>query len=305
MGQNSSDIKSNKQSKEDILPNITIYMSSWSRKLFYSFPPSIRFMLRWLFFLPHDLISKVTSSHDLVKPPRRLIYTGGGDFLQTGEDFVEDFLKQEILFKNSSVLDVGSGIGRMAIPLTPHLTDGTYEGFDIMKVGVAWCRKNITGRYPNFNFTLADLSNDLYRNQGNDADMFRFPYSDEQFDLVIVISVFTHLIASELMNYTSEIHRVLKPGGKCYSTFFILNDTSRQAMVKGKNDFNFQIRKENYRLIDEQVRSANVAYEESFLRTRLFQPGQFLFKSIMHGNWSTGQSGRAIDFQDRVVVEKL
>lgn len=280
-------------------------MASFARKLFYLFPPPVRFMLRWIFFLPHDLITKWTSSGDQLAPPRRLIYTGGGDFLQTGEDFVNDFLKLGILSKNSSVLDVGSGIGRMAIPLTKRLTEGRYEGFDIMKVGVEWCRKHISGSYPNFNFTLADLSNDLYRNEGADAVSFRFPYSDEQFDLVIVISVFTHMIAPEVLNYTSEIYRVLKKGGKCYATFFILNDTSKEEMTKGINDFNFRILKENYTLIDEQVRSANVAYEESFLKEKVFSPGRFKVTSISYGTWSTKQAGKAIHFQDRVVVEKV
>ena len=49
----------------------------------------------------------------------------------------------------NSVLDVGCGIGRMAIPLARYLnTDGKYEGFDIIPENIAWCQRAITPRYP-------------------------------------------------------------------------------------------------------------------------------------------------------------
>ena len=31
------------------------------------------------------------------------------------------------------VLDIGCGVGRVALPLTRYLTSGTYDGFDIVK----------------------------------------------------------------------------------------------------------------------------------------------------------------------------
>ena len=38
------------------------------------------------------------------------------------------------------VLDIGSGIGRVAIPLTEYLNEkGSYEGFDVVELGVNWC----------------------------------------------------------------------------------------------------------------------------------------------------------------------
>jgi tRNA A58 N-methylase Trm61 len=43
-----------------------------------------------------------------------------------------------------AVLDVGSGIGRMARPLTRFLNGaGAYYGFDIVKPGIQWCKKSM------------------------------------------------------------------------------------------------------------------------------------------------------------------
>lgn len=280
-------------------------MSSLARKLYYFLPPGVRLAARWLFFLPYDLLQSLKNKDGQILPPRRLIYTGGGDFLQAGKDFIEDLRQRDLIHAHSQVLDVGSGIGRMAIPLTEVVTNGSYKGFDIMPVGIHWCRKNITSRFPHFKFTLADLSNDLYRNQGKEAETFRFPYNDAQFDLIIVISVFTHLVADEVTNYTNEIHRVLKKGGACYATFFILNETSKKAMDKEGHDFNFKIIKKDYRQLDKDVRSANVAFEENFLKNNIFPSDKYTVEDISYGTWSTGGKGVPISFQDRVVVRKI
>ena len=51
----------------------------------------------------------------------------------------------------------------MAIPLTNFLDpQGSYEGFDIVPLGIHWCRDNITQCYPNFQFRLLDVRNSSY-----------------------------------------------------------------------------------------------------------------------------------------------
>ena len=39
---------------------------------------------------------------------------------------------------------------------------------------------------------------------------FRFPFSDDRFDLAVACSIFTHMLPDEIENYVAEVFRVLK-----------------------------------------------------------------------------------------------
>jgi len=279
-------------------------MGSFSRKFYYSLPPAWRLFARWVVFMPQDVIASLFSSDESLAPPRRLIFTGAGDFIRMGQLFLQDFISKKLVKKDSSVLDIGSGIGRIAIPLTSFLENGKYEGFDIMKPGIQWCQKNITTRFPQFKFTQVSLSNDLYRNTGDSAQQFEFPYPNENFDLAIATSVFTHMLPEEVIRYVDEIHRVLKKDGQAYLTFFVLNKNSSAQMKLGNNEFNFRFDHDHYRLLNEKVKSANVAYEETFLFEKIIPTSKFKIESIEYGTWSTMSKGNPIAFQDRIVIRK-
>jgi len=68
---------------------------------------------------------------------------------------------------NSSVLDIGCGIGRIAIPLTDFLTnEGMYCGFDITEGSIDWCTRHISNVHPHFQFERADIFNTSYNTSG-------------------------------------------------------------------------------------------------------------------------------------------
>lgn len=139
-------------------------------------------------------------------------------------------------------LHAGCGIGRMAVPLTGYLSaEGSYEGFDIVPEGVRWCQENITPKYPNFRFQIADVHNDRYHPEGSQkASEYRFPYADGSFDFVFLTSVFTHMLPQDMENYLSEISRILRSGGRCLITFFLLNAESLKLIEMGASDLDFQ-----------------------------------------------------------------
>ncbi|HZV44469.1 MAG TPA: class I SAM-dependent methyltransferase [Saprospiraceae bacterium] len=280
-------------------------MSSLTRKIYYSLPPGWRLLARWIVYMPQDLMASLFSGKHPMAPPRRLIFTGAGHFIRMGKLFLQDFISKKLVKPDSSVLDIGSGIGRIAIPLTSFLEKGLYEGFDIMKPGIRWCQKKISTRFPHFKFTQVSLANDLYRNSGDAAAQFVFPAANDQFDLAIATSVFTHMLPEEVTQYVEEIYRVLKKGGNAYLTFFILNENSLRQMNQGANEFNFQYDHGSYRLLDEKVKSANVAYDEKYLFGQVISPAKFKTTSIEYGTWSTLSKGNPIGFQDRVVITKL
>lgn len=269
------------------------------RKIFYSLPASTRFILRQLYYLPIDLFIKIFNPNTL-EPPKGQIYTGGGDFKETGKKFKDFFIEYADLNPESNILDIGSGIGRMAIPLAQYLNHSSkYEGFDVVEKGVKWCERNITTSYPNFTFQYIDLHNDLYKKGGSTAAEFNFPYSANTFDVAISISVFTHMIESEMIHYIKEVYKVLKPGGKCFATFFVYDEQTEPS----RNDFQFNYSEGNYALMDKRVKSANVAYELYFLLNSIEKIG-FDICFLNRGNWQKYMSEESLDFQDIIVFQK-
>lgn len=261
-------------------------------------------MARRLYFLPSDIIDSITGKRPAGVPPRGLIFTGPGDFVKTGEKYLKYFIEFGGLQPHHSVLDIGCGIGRMALPLAKYLNkDGSYEGFDIVKKGVEWCEEHISPMHPNFNFRLTGLYNQLYNTSDlPDASNFKFPYPNEQFDFAFLTSVFTHMMPLEVENYIREISRVLKPGGTCFFTAFIVNCESEDLMITNPSVVNFPINKGFYRMQSKKVNTANVSYDEEWLLGQLDNSG-LKMEHIKYGQWC----GRKlyVDFQDIVVCRKI
>ncbi len=271
------------------------------RKIYYSLPSSWRFWVRRLVFLPEDLLSKKSD----LKPPKGLIYTGRGDFIGQGNQYVELFKKHGGLKPNSRVLDIGSGIGRVSIPLTNYLTEeAIYEGFDVIELGVNWCETNISAKFPNFHFTYVPLLNDLYRDNGADASSYTFNYKPGYFDFACSISVFTHMLPREVANYFDELEKVMKPGGIIFATFFIINEENSKYMSQNSG-FNFSHKMDGYYLMDAKVKGANVAFEEDYLLNEVINTKRFKINTTSYGHWCGRDKSKSFDFQDVLIIEKL
>lgn len=276
------------------------------RKIYYQLPISWRFLARRLAYSPVDFLNTLSGARSKYEPPKGLIYTGRGigSFLEQGKQHLK-LLHQHIPFeKNSTLLDIGSGIGRTAIPLTEYLdAKGRYEGFDPVKIGIDWCQTKITPDFPNFNFTYTPLKNDLYTDHDVDAQSFTFPYEDNTFDRAFLFSIFTHFSVAEIGHYLSEIHRVLKPGGQCLATFFIY-DQSVEEEISTQSEFNFPVDADGYRLMDEEVQSANIALDVSLLQN-LIEAARLKQVKYVKGFWKPPyQKTEENDFQDILVLEK-
>ena len=235
---------------------------------------------------------------DPLTPPRRLMFVGDGDFRAAGEEFKRHFVELGGLRPEHDVLDVGCGVGRMAVPLTAFLT-GRYEGLDIVPKGVRWCAETITPRFPNFRFRVADVRSDRYHRAGSTAaSEYRFPYDDDSFDFVFLTSVFTHLLPADARNYVRECARVLRPGGTCFATFFLLNEHSERGLAEGRAQLGFGVAGDGCRLNNERVPEAAVAYAEERVAGWFSELG--LEPAVHHGSWS-GLAG-GVSFQDVVVA---
>lgn len=226
-------------------------------------------------------------------PPPEQIFVGGGDFLAVGHHYLEQF-KKAGLQPHHRVLDIGCGIGRMAVPMTQYLdATGSYEGFDIREDGIQWCREKITPRYPSFRFKHTPLRNSEYLpNTVEDAAKFIFPYASRSFDFAIATSLFTHLQEAVLCRYLDEINRVLKPGARIAATFFLFSQDSRPHSVREERGLDFPNHFRNYRLQIRDNPDAAISYQESWITAQFERRGLSI-------RWPV-----SYDFQDIVVAEK-
>lgn len=250
-----------------------------------------------------DLGDSLAGRRPPLTPPRRLwsLVTGrSSDFHASGADQRKMLIAQG-LRPEHRILDVGSGIGRLAVALTGYLgPDGGYEGFDIMPVGVRWCRK-ITAAYPNFRFQLADVHSDRYHPKGRTkADAYVFPYPDASFDFVFLGSVFSHMFPADLANYLAEISRVLKPGGVSVISCYLLNDAKRAALAQDvPHAFTFAHPGPGYFAEVAELPEAAIAYEEAWMLDLYARCGLEVRENLQ-GGWAASP----VQSQDIIVAVK-
>lgn len=269
-----------------------------------SFPASWRPKIKGWYFdtlLALDSLRGVT--YEMV-PPVRMNFVGTHrDFVEVGQEFLGHFQKVGRLQPHESVLDIGCGIGRMAIPLTSYLTRGSYTGFDIIPFGIKWCQERIASRFPRFDFRHADVNNTAYNPGGKvAAENYRFPYLDQSFDFAFATSVFTHLLQPSMENYLRELERVLKPGGRALLTFFILNKNSRLAVESKQANYLFTHRVGTLWTDNPASPEWAIAAEEEWLENFLREVGLELERPIHYGRWCG--TPNALSFQDVLIVRK-
>jgi SAM-dependent methyltransferase len=189
------------------------------------------------------------------------------------------------------VLDVGSGIGNLALGLNDFLT-ATYDGLEIHPEAVAWCQGAITPRYPAFRFHRADVASRAYNPAGTtSAASYRFPFENGAFDFVMLGSVFTHMLPDEVAHYLGEIARVLGPGGIAVVSWFLLDDESRPGVDGGRSFMSFGVRHSSgvCRLHDAAVPEAAVAFEEAFALNAIAAAG-LRVRDRRRGAWANGRA---------------
>ncbi|HSI61793.1 MAG TPA: class I SAM-dependent methyltransferase [Candidatus Saccharimonadia bacterium] len=227
-------------------------------------------------------------------PPPEMDFVGGTQFEAIGKLFLKQFIKPGGLKPHHRVLEVGCGIGRMAVPLTQYLDEeGSYDGFDIREDGIQWCQERITPRYPRFRFKLAKLHNSHYLpEEKTDASNFHFPYPSRSFDFVILTSVFTHLQPDVVCNYLDEINRVLRPDGRMFATFFLFADGAPPPKERVAQNLHFAHDHEYFRLWQAENPGAAIAYDESWVVAQCERRGLQIRWPVKRG------------FQDIVVAQK-
>lgn len=268
-------------------------------------PTTLLPLVKNLYYLKSDLKQKF-SKEELIPPIRALAEAtiGPGDYIIIGDHFKNLFIKLCHLSPDYKVLDVGCGIGRMAVPLTEYLSkNGEYWGMDIVANSVRWCQNNISKKYPNFHFHIANIYNKYYNPHGSFTDFnYKFIYRDNYFDFVFLTSVFTHMMPKGVNNYLSEIYRVLKPGAVTFITYFLLDNVSRPLLNTDKCQIKFKDGVEECKVVDINNPEISVAYDIDFIK-HLYKINKFIIiEPINFGRWCGRES--YFDFQDIIIAQK-
>jgi len=226
------------------------------------------------------------------------------DFVNIDNEYLSYMKIQCLLGPDERVLDIGCGIGQKMFPLLTYLNaKGTYEGFDLDPKRIAWLTKNVTAYNPNFRLQICDIYNRHYNPDGlYKPSEYRFPYDDNSFDFVLSASVFTHMLTDDVAHYLTEIRRVMRPGGRCLLSFFVLTEDSRSRIRDGKSSLDFIYPLDRCCTTDTRLPEAAIAFEENLL-SELFQScGLSIRKPILYGNWCGRE--RFLSYQDLIIADK-
>jgi SAM-dependent methyltransferase len=93
-------------------------------------------------------------------------------------------------------------------------------------------RANISARFPQFEFHHFDIYSEVHNSLGtNAASDFSLPAKNRSVDRIIAQSVFTHIFANDVSYYLGEFSRILRPDGIAFTTFFVLDEDTRELLA--------------------------------------------------------------------------
>lgn len=213
------------------------------------------------------------------------------------------------------IVDFGCGHGKLA-PVSVFFThpDGEYLGIDIDGSYIDFCRRKYS-HLPGVKFHLSGDFNALYstpelnsagKNERYGAD---WPLAPESVDILIAISVFTHLQEADALGYIEKIHSVLKPGALAIITCHIVAEPRRQPgfifnyhpKLTNLTDFATPLRDDcNWFTCCPELPESGIAMNMAGLNS--LTQGRFNIELLTNGTTTGGNDPLA---QNVVVMKKL
>jgi SAM-dependent methyltransferase len=219
------------------------------------------------------------------------------EFVSIGESTVR-WLINLGMARTHRVLEIGCGIGRMAMPLTRHIRaggPGHYWGVDITPEKIAYCKRTVTHVAPHFRFVHADVFNKYYNPRGSlRAAEYRFPFKRASFDFIFLTSVFTHMLPEDMEHYLAEIARLLVPGGKCVASFWITTEPLGEPYHR-YSDVSW--------IFDPAEPEYGVYYMEPYVRACYARNGLDI-DTLRYGTWMGRGDRHASSPQDVIIATK-
>lgn len=127
-------------------------------------------------------------------------------------------------FSGTSVLDMGCGTKLVQTFLERELPVKRYVGIDVYRDMIEFLQEAVTDA--RFEFAHTNLHNEMYNPEGVPLEQVRsLPIPDEQFDVITLFSVFTHLAPHDYSAMLKLLRPYIKPGGKLIYSLFINEKT--------------------------------------------------------------------------------
>ncbi|MFC2952255.1 class I SAM-dependent methyltransferase [Marinicaulis aureus] len=160
------------------------------------------------------------------------------------------------------LIDVGCGSGRLAYALRNE-ERVSYTGFDILPDLIGHAEK--VCERPDWRFDA------IYS--------LALPIEDDAGDMIVFMSVFTHLKPDEIKTYLSEAVRVLKPGGRIVASYFDADDPQHAklfppapvqylARILGRDVLRVRLKRKD---LETWMRDAGVVVEQALTQGPLTQ----------------------------------
>jgi len=256
-----------------------------------------------------EYLERIVKNRFIPVPPQQLynrFFPGGDEEFRTiGVHMLRNLVKFAELRPSHRVIDIGSGVGRIALPLTQWLDEsGKYTGVDIIREGVEWCSANISSNYLNFDFEFLDVYNEHYNPQGR----YSLPQAWKNrslaaFDVAIFCSVFTHLWLEDARFYLRLMHRFLVDDGAIWMTWFIVDDEARRSLADRRTTIPFGHEEDGVHFLSKQGSTAAVGYDASLARS-LIESSGFRIERLRLGGWCD-RAQHENEYQDLIVARKI
>lgn len=265
-------------------------------------------------------LGKIKTNKYLPLPQRDLQLVAGGqdNFIEIGVDIVRSLIKDAGLHPHQRVLEIGCGVGRVAIPLTQWIEPpGEYWGLDVVSKAIDWCKENISTHYENFRFHHIDVFNEYYNPSGRlKLKNLDFSFLGPEFQVVFLSSVFTHLVEKDALFYLDLAKSLLSQGGILWCTWFVVDQETRRSIESGKTSLKFDLQQGPDFYLSEGPSSslkrmlpfqkkkstAAVAYEMAFVADQL-ERREFDVLTCSRGTWCERRSEYG-GYQDLIVARR-
>jgi SAM-dependent methyltransferase len=126
-------------------------------------------------------------------------------------------------YEGISILDFGCGVKFTQALLQDGRRFRRYFGVDVFGPMIQFLRDNVTD--PRFTFEIVPFQNDMYNKNGTPMTaLSTLPCGNEQFDLITLQSVFTHLCPDDFQNLLFILRRYVTAAGRMFFTCFVDNE---------------------------------------------------------------------------------